>query len=388
VKKATYTDNFFFILIIIFSFLLFNFIYKYTPSDIPYHASFISKAINGEIPIPANFLYYLFVYVFAGFEAKYFAFSSAFILSLATAFKFYLTRIFLCNFLKGNTSFGKNKRVWINIIATSMLFAFALPSLTLYSWCLYIGNYPANVWHNSTIIFLMPFALLLFWQSYKLLVEFDRRRSWLVFVLVLLNVLIKPSFIFVILPVFSIVALFKDGLKAIFWRKMLPIFAGACFVVIEYIFIYQLNPIKDESSVAIHPFYVVFHSISKHPIISFIGLIVSLISSYFFPLILSYFDKSFSKDNMVRYAVALLAVGHLIYWLFIETGQRMTDGNFWWQILPCTYIIFTLALAYGIKYIFNEENKKKVKLIIIAYGMHIIAGLIYLVRIFLFKSIA
>jgi len=49
------------------------------------------------------------------------------------------------------------------MVSFTLLFVFSLPSVQVFTnKFYYLGQFTPNVWHNSTTIFLMPFALLLF----------------------------------------------------------------------------------------------------------------------------------------------------------------------------------------------------------------------------------
>jgi hypothetical protein len=69
---------------------------------------------------------------------------------------------------------------------------------------MYLSKFVPLVWHNSTTILLFPFAILLFWKQLKMLDtknEISAKEIAVINILVVLNLLIKPSFIFAYAPV-------------------------------------------------------------------------------------------------------------------------------------------------------------------------------------------
>ena len=85
----------------------------------------------------------------------------------------------------------------------------------------FLGKVSPNIWHNSTTIFLMPFAILLFWKSYQVLSGTQKENTLLISMLVILNVFIKPSFFFVYVSVFPILLLFQFGISRSFFIKLI-----------------------------------------------------------------------------------------------------------------------------------------------------------------------
>ncbi len=99
---------------------------------------------------------------------------------------------------------------------------------------MYLGKTVSNVWHNSTIIFLFPFALILFWEEYKIIYKkgyCNKGKILLVFILVVLNALIKPSFLFVFIPASLFLILFNNDIRLLRKIKIaLPLFLGTFFL--------------------------------------------------------------------------------------------------------------------------------------------------------------
>ena len=167
-------------------------------TDIPSHANFIVGYLDGTLPPQTNFLYYLTVYCVSFFSNKIECLiaSSYLVLVAITFLKYILSRKIIHNEVsKGNDIAG----IMPSVSAMLLLFIFSLPSVYILFGKFYIMSSPPNVWHNSTTIFVMPFVILLFWQSLKQLENYSAKRDLVLFILLVLNILIKPSFIFVYL---------------------------------------------------------------------------------------------------------------------------------------------------------------------------------------------
>ena len=231
--------------------LLFWFIIAVVPNtDIMFHSWMLMKFHAGTISLPPNFLYYLLVYslsCFSGEEQDLFI-ASGILLSIAVSAKYLITKKIVRTYLSNqdlNLSASQIGRISI-LLAFSMLFLFAIPDgynvfqLKFY----YLGRTTANIWHNSTTIALMPFALLLFWKQYKVLHSLEKvsnRTLFILSVLVIFNCIIKPSFLFVYIPITGLFLLHKFGFKQFraLLRNSIPLLVGAILILIFQALIYQ-----------------------------------------------------------------------------------------------------------------------------------------------------
>lgn len=172
-------------------------------SDIVDHVKFITNYAIYDIPTPANFLYYFVVYLVSFFSSNstVLCWVSVFVLTFATFFKYVLVKKIISSELAASYS---NPILLSSLLSFSLLFTFSLPSILIFKGLLCSLNFSPNVWHNSTTIFVMPFVILLFWTSLKQLKEFQVKRLFIITVLIITTVLIKPSFIFVFVVAYPI----------------------------------------------------------------------------------------------------------------------------------------------------------------------------------------
>jgi hypothetical protein len=365
-------------------------LFRHTSSDIQAHANIAySYAVNNDKLFP-NFLYFFLVALFAGFSKNIYLYygASAVLISLALSFKFFLSQYYLRKY-----SLSENSKTSYLLSATAMMFAFALPGINFFqSNEYYLGQLPPNVWHNSTVIFLMPFAILLFFKSYNLLFidsVSKREEQWHIFFLIVANTLIKPSFLFTLIPsVFFFFVWFslfsKTNKKRM--RLLLPFIAGLVFIAIEYYLIYIRAHISNvansaaKSRVIIEPF-VVWKNYSPN-------MLVALITSCFFPLIYVLISRGkVLKNTMVQFAGFNYIVALGIFILFAEEGPRKFDANFCWQVIVAAYLLFFSFLLHFIK-----ENKIKslsrINQYIIGstFLLHFIWGIVYWIKIIIFRG--
>jgi hypothetical protein len=362
----------------------------HTSSDIQAHAQIAyAYAVNDDKLFP-NFLYFFLVALFAGFSKNiYFYYGASVVLiSLAITAKFFLTQYYLKKY-----SLSLKEKVSCLFPAIAMLFAFALPAVNLFTANeYYLGQLPANTWHNSTVIFLMPFSMLLFFKTYGLLIRGNERsvqQQWQVFFLVVINALIKPSFLFTLIPsVFLFFAWFNlfsaSNKKKVY--VLLPFIGGIIFIAIEYYLIFMQTHIStvvsnnEKSSVVIAPF-VVWKNYSPNMLIAFF-------TSCFFPLVYIVASKfEVLKNKLVQFAVVNYVIAILIWILFAEEGPRKFDANFIWQVIVATYLLFLCFLIQLISdWHTTAISKTKKNIIATAFLLHFVWGVVYWIKIIIFKG--
>ena len=260
-------------------------------------------------------------------------------------------------------------------------FAFSLPANSMY-----IGQLPPNVFHNSTIVYLMPFALVLFWFSAQYLRTADDRSLLGVALGGVLNVAAKPSFVFPLLVVFPLLALRRFRITPAMWKA-----AGACALIvlalfIQYLYIYKGGATEKiyasagfggeaTSHVRIDPFRVWSHFSPNIPL----SILVSLV----FPLVaFAIYRRELMAYDLFRYAAALMGVSLVIFALLKETGVREFQGNFAWQAMVCNYMLFLVILirlwALGV---FDRLTRRSAA-VVTTFGAHVVAGAAFLTYYF------
>lgn len=343
-------------------------------SDIPTHTRGALGIINRDA-ISGRFLFHLLVAIMSLFSKNIFVLISVSIvlLSLAVLFKYLIGYYFSKRFI-----FTKQSDDSI-VKLGSLISVFVFP-IIIYPFLIRLMDSPVNVWHNGTTIFLMPFALLLFFKSYCFLQgDTDAKTIWILVLLVFLNIIAKPSFFFVFCLVFPLFALIEYKFTKSFWKSLIPVFVGVVFIAAQYFYIYfYLNsnkPTGEESGVIIRLLYY-FDSIDK------IGyFIVRIIANYAFPLLflILYFNK-IRFNKLLHYSVSLLIVAFLIKFSIFETGPRAGHGNFSWQVVVTGFIWFLISVQLFFKEISQKSRLlKKDVFLIFVLGLHIVSFFVWTV---------
>jgi len=345
------------------------------------HACFARQMLSGVRPTAGNFLFYWLVNVFSFFSTKIIPskISLCFLLAIATTYRYYWSqkKIFEIVNYGRITEYNYWKPALLSI---SLIFAFAIPIPSLLvNKSFYIGNFVPNIWHNSTTIFLFPFALFLFDLSYKQLNTFNTRRNIWIALLIFLNIFIKPSYFFVYVCTFPIFLLIKYHFKKEFWLSIIPSIIGLLLLFIEYWTIYQTTNanIQDSSSIVFHLFY------SYKLTSNLWQLPFALFFSLLFPLCYSLFNINNLKNNLLFWFTFFsFLISILIYFFIGESGPRATHGNFYWQVVICTWLCYFWALIALIKDIKEKSLTLKNKILLSIYMLHVAIGLIYFVKLF------
>ena len=349
-------------------------------NDMREHAAFAREMLSGVRPTAGNFMFYWLVNIVSLFSGniRFSEISLCLLLASATTYRLYWSQ----KKIVAVNANGKNSRsdYWLSFgFAASLLFVFAIPipSYSLDEF-MYIGNYVPNVWHNSTVLFVFPFALLLFEQSYRQLTQYDAQRNNWILLFIFLNVFIKPSYFFVFVSVYPLLLILKYKFKKEFWQGILPVMIGLVFLGLEFWSIYLTkDPFSNEkSSVIFQPFYSspLFPDLWPMP--------YAFIFSLLFPLLYAAFNfNTVRKSQLFWFSSLSFIVSVFIYLFIAETGPRATHGNFYWQIVICTWICFFVSLIALLRDFKQQGKTFKNSLLLSVYGVQVVMGIIYFVRL-------
>jgi hypothetical protein len=227
--------------------------------------------------------------------------------------------------------------------------------------------------------------MLLFWEVRKWCIgsqpNFIPLISW-----TLLILLIKPSYLFGLIPGLISIALWQNLSRksvysiGIYLVLVLVFLFGSKWVIFsetaEDSLFYNFNARGD---VIIEPFGV-WLQLSESPIWDFLGSFPLLIASMIF------FGKRLWADSDFRLALMTFCFGLLVFFLFAESGPGYLDGNFYWQIpisLFLLYLVIIRVLLSGFlqKQQLNPSGFLKIGALLILFSLHVLSGLAYLMRI-------
>jgi hypothetical protein len=345
-------------------------------TDIQTHSRIVILFINqGSFPIPP--LYYASIYLLSGLSTSVYTINKAaiLVLSFALSMKFWAT--YQCaKYLDNN----QNKRlILLSFISFTLLFIAPIFYDLTTRW-FYLGRLGITIWHNSTTIAVMPFVVWLFYYSLKYLDDSDSTPQKYIFIILIMgifNLLIKPSFLFAFIPIFPLMVLFREGFSTKFWISVsISIFLFS-MILLQYYMIYhtQLMSVvyqNDQRGVGIALFKV-WNMYSKNKVIDFL---VSLL----FPILcgLLFFKKSLYNVS-IQYASLLFGFSLMLGILLVENGQRMAHGNFFWQIYMSNYLlffVFSVFLFHQIRILGFRHYK--IILLSFVWFLHLLSGVLYL----------
>lgn len=350
-------------------------------TDITAHVDFVVRYATGAEPWPFNFLYYLTVYALAWGSTESAALLTAalFLLALSVLAKYAVTQLLLAEELAARIPEDRRDRLHGLAIASTLLLLLA-HNLYLRPWTnAYLGQFTPNLWHNSTTIFLMPFALLLFWSSCRYIENGELKQIGLITLLLAVNVAIKPSFLLAFAAAWPFVLLWRYGLRSRqFWLGLAPLLLGGGLLAAQYVHLFLLHPSnalgQTTSGVKI-AFLHVWPLYTK-------SIPLSLLASFFFPLVvgLAYRPRlAVGAQWRWWYAALLQAVSVLQFALLTEVGARETHANFAWQGMISCYLWFLTSVAVVLEKELQERSGIKAWLAALALMAHVAAGLGYFV---------
>lgn len=377
------SNGFFELIIIVFLISIYNFLTYTVSTDIALHAQFIKSYADGHIPFQVNFLYYFTVYAISFFSSdlNILLFVSIYVLAFITFLKYHVVK----KIIYSEINQLSEKAVIISSLSTFLLIiCFSLPSILLLDNMYYLANFPANVWHNSTVIFAMPFVILLFWNSAKQISDYKQSRLILIIFLIAINIVIKPSFVFVYVLAFPLINFIRHKFTKPFLLNLTPVIFAFFFIALQYyyVFVSSTNNVN-QSSVKIDLFNVLaYWTKSTHWYQIAIIVLSTIISSYLFPIVLLLRNKQLIHKNIVLFGVFCSTIGLLIFYVLSETGSREFDGNFIWQTFMCSFLLFFVCIVELLKMIFsNKSGWKTYRIEIIFFLLHVLSGIYYFYRI-------
>lgn len=356
-------------------------------SDIPDHIKSLTSYLEGSAPIRANFLYYFTVYLFSFFSSNstVLCWVSVFVLAFATFFKYVLVKKIIVSEL--STSYT-NPILLSSLLSFLLLFSFSLPSILVFKGLLSTYSLTHNVWHNSTAIFVMPFVILLFWTSLKQLKEFQVKRLFIITVLMVITVLVKPSFIFVYVLAYPIFLFKKFRFSRLFWINLIPIILAFLMIVVEYYFIYVTSKGDDKSSIGIDLFHIINTRYAHGNWFYILAVFIStVVSGFLFPIVLLYRNRTLFKEEMIQFALLCVVIGIIIGSTLYETGSRSLHGNLGWQNIMCSFLLFLVCIVQLLKLIaVNPLGWRAYRIEISIFGLHFLSGILYFFKVLVTAS--
>lgn len=382
------------LMLCIFMYIMFV---HYVDSDLRAHAEIARIMLKQRRLFLGNFLLYFFVNLFTAFSCstKMTKAVLAVLIALSNTGKYVIVRDAFGQFCPNR---------YARLFSFALLFVFVIPIL----WCLELlglynnpiwlpgvlnlGCYVPNLWHNSTILCSMPFAILTYLLSIKQFDGFQMGRNNKIALFVVIGTLIKPSFFFTWVVAFPILMFIRFRDRKEFWFSLIPVALCCICILYENFSVYFTSPLMSfdskygDSSVVI--------SVAELFTLKFWkNYYLHLLFVFLFPFvfILSYWPK-IRKDKEFWFVSILIVVAQGISWCCQETGPRFGHGNFSWQLVPCMWLVFYYILKVVVKSDFSVDETGTIKLtnrgklFLIVYLFHVLAGIWYLLRYLIIGS--
>lgn len=368
------------LMVSIFAYIMF--VIKWN-SDLCAHTYIAQQMLEEHRLFSTNFLMYFLINLLTFFTGAKYPMRAVLVLLLAAAntAKYTIVREAFREWTSSKTA---------KLASFSMLFVYIIPlmyflkplGIFLSADNMYMGYYVPNVWHNSTILCMMPFAIACYLLSVKQFKQYTNRRNKYISLFLVLSVLVKPSFFFVYVIAYPIIMLSQYGLSKTFSKSLLPLLAGGICLVYEYVTIYY-SGVNDGSSVVI--------DIAQLFTLDFWqSHILYLVVSLSLPLLfLCLYGRTIVRDPEFWFVLIMLVCGLGIMWCCRETGPRATHGNFGWQTIAAMWFVY----FYMLKTVTNSEalplpqrGGYSQRTILIIFGLHVIMGFVYLGKFLVTKN--
>jgi hypothetical protein len=351
-------------------------------------------AMRGESP-PHPLYHYFIVFLSLGRNLAAFEGVAAFVLAFALGVRAYLTALLF--------SMRNEPRLWQTIVVClALALAMPLPNwwqtprslqpqMTEYflkrmpapGWwdlpSVSRGQVAANAWHNPTVIFAMPFCLLLFILGLQSLHQL--RASWMAGVggVMVVSLLAKPNYALAFAPCFAVAAGIvgwrerragRLSTQDLVWRGAVALGPALAVLGLQYRGTFAAGQAADAR--------VVFA-----PLAAWGGLMpvhtipFAILLGLAFPLAVAVLYRSKAvREPKLLLASAVLAVAILQYALLAETGPRAEHGNFGWGVLLANQVLFVACADFLLRQ--PASNARRAGFGVL--GLHVLSGCICLTR--------
>ena len=300
--------------------------------------------------------------------------------SVLTAFLITIYAIIIYKVSQSLDESNDNEAKWFLITFISLTIGpFFIKSFSPY---IYIGPGSPSVWHNVTILVVQPFALLSVFFTIKFFTSRRFNYFILAFLVTIISIFAKPSYIMIFLPSLVIFVLLKKYFDK---RHLQFAFAVILFsiAVLAYQFINQFSGEGNSESI-IFDFLGVWSLYTPN-------VAVSILLAIGLPLLITLFNYQIVKENeYIKFTWLLVLFSMILFSCFAQDGRHYSDGNFgWsWNISLSLIYIFTI-IEYFKQYYSMRPIVRYSLLAIILYQVYIgwyfligmVGGVQYIMRV-------
>jgi hypothetical protein len=230
----------------------------------------------------------------------------------------------------------------MGVLLSAPIFPSAEPSVYL------IGYFPANAYHNPTMLMAKPLLVLSFASTVAALTRVGNvslRETLLLILPVVLLGLAKPNYLGCLLPVLAVAAArYAVQRETVSWQRVAAVSGAAILTLASTFLLYQSEELRMKGSVVLAPFGVIARFAPVDPS----SIAEYLFRSLAFPIIVTMlWPLAVLRDVPMRIAWAATAIGLFISYFLAEGGQRFDHGNFLWTGQMAAFILFVAAAGFA-----------------------------------------
>lgn len=343
---------------------------------------------NGKFPVPPG--YPFLMWLLSGFQKNFVLFlnASKVLFVVFVLFKFIVVFGYLRETYTPSLASNLSRLHFLVLLVLAGLFMLLGP-IYIFNGFFYAGRIAVSIWHNPTTMAVAPFAILLFGITPAFL-ENPRKKFWPVLVLGLINLIIKPSFLFAYIPGVFLFAIFHSKYRKNWLSVFLPLFLIGFFILLQYYLIYHIGSIDKliygESSKGL--LFVPMKVWSMFLQRGQISLFTSLLTSLALPILFFILYGKSGKVNIFTWLAVFIFLAGLPFPVFLaEGGARFAHGNFFWTLYLTNLILFLAVTSNIINIQFKLPRPDwKGVLLLLFFLLHSFSGFAHLIHMLLTKD--
>jgi hypothetical protein len=345
-----------------FSFVLFYFLilhFRILRPDLMAHIQISEDMMRfGEIPGHPLFFILLQALSFFSGKTEVQLFAAWLIFSSATWLKMHYS-------VKITEYFTQKPISWMFLMVLLMLqLAVPIPKNGFFI----ISQLSFNYFHNGTLTLALPLALMMFLEVLRFDEDGKPTRLYRLFFLGFVSVLIKPSFLFCLIPCFPLFTLHRHGM-GMRLLKALQISTLLSFLLILQSLYFQHFPPSylKEFHLVFKPFYL-FGSIGNHFRMILHGFGIGIV-------LFALQGTSLWKDPRITFLLGMVLLGYFLSFFFYDVSGGIPFPDMTWQTVMVNYLaVLVLSTMVLHRNLFSWQGM----LVLLMIFAHFLAGLRYL----------
>jgi hypothetical protein len=293
---------------------------------------------------------------------------------------FVVVTIFLTNTLLAKRIPSANRTAWLLIISVCLNIVIAI-YLPFFNPNPYVGQESPNIWHNPQMLFLKPFALLFFFYYMEFIQndgQLTKRGYFILSSLLMISVVIKPSFVFAFLPATGIYLLAFHTRELHLYRKTLllslPTLAVLCY---QYYITYYLSAgMSHYHDKIIFTYFGVMKLYTP-------SVVVSTLLVLAFPLSVAiYYRRELAHNIYARMAWILTAVS-FAQAAFLAEQEKFSQGAFGFGYIISLFILYIFSMQVYLSSRTKDSLISDLKQLVITiiFAAHTVSGVYYLAKL-------